>query len=113
MSDAALFARLVELLRPFASGLSLKTDTDTNYYLEETRSTGKPQMFAAVQVKASYVAFHLFPVYCKPELLDRVSPALRKRMQGKSCFNFKRLDQLPEDELAQLIARAHESLGQG
>ena len=113
MTDAAVFARLVDLLRPCAPGLLLKTDTETNHYLEETRSTGKPQLFAAVQMKSSYVSFHLFPVYCKPELLDQISPALRKRMQGKSCFNFKRLDQLPEDELAQLIERAHESLGPG
>jgi hypothetical protein len=37
----------------------------------------------------SYVSFHLIPVYMFPDLLKGLSPALEKRMQGKSCFNFK------------------------
>jgi hypothetical protein len=32
------------------------------------------------------------PMYIFPELLRGISPALKKRMQGKSCFNFKAID---------------------
>ena len=110
MTNAAVFHKLAALLRPYASNLSVKADTDRNYYLEESRSTGKPQMFAAVQAKTSYVSLHLYPVYIQPDLLDHISPALRSRMQGKSCFNFKRVDQVPEEELAQLIKLAHETI---
>jgi hypothetical protein len=31
----------------------------------------------------------LMPVYTFPELLEGISPILKKRIQGKSCFNFK------------------------
>ncbi len=110
MTDAAVFHKLAALLRLYASNLSVKADTDRNYYLEESRSTGKPQMFAAVQAKTSYVSLHLSPVYVQPGLLDHISPALRRRMQGKSCFNFKRIDQVPEEEVAQLIKLAHDSI---
>jgi hypothetical protein len=41
-----------------------------------------------------------------PDLLDDVSPALKKRMQGKSCFNFKQVD---EALLAELEALARQS----
>lgn len=112
MSGAPVFEALAALLRPYAAELSVKSDTSTSFYLEESRTTGKPQLFAAVQAKRSYVSFHLFPVYARPELLEGVSPALRRRMQGKSCFNFNRLDQLPSDELAGLVRRAYESLEQ-
>ena len=36
----------------------------------------------------AYVSFHLVPIYMCPELQKSVSPALKKRMQGKACFNF-------------------------
>ena len=110
MTAASLFRELVELLRPYAAEMSVKSDTETNFYLEETQSTGKPQLFGAVQVKKSYVAFHLFPLYSRPDLLQEIDPALRKRMQGKSCFNFAREDQVPKMELSALVKRAHETL---
>jgi len=35
------------------------------------------------------VSFHLMPLYMNPMLTQTISPALKKRMQGKTCFNFK------------------------
>ena len=32
------------------------------------------------------------PVYCFRDLAELISPALKKRMQGKSCFNFKKVE---------------------
>jgi hypothetical protein len=42
------------------------------------------------------------PVYVNPSLLDDVSPNLKKRMQGKSCFNFTTADPVLIEELAVL-----------
>ena len=91
MSTPEIFAELSKLLRPYAEEMNVKTDSDTNFYLEENRSSEKLQMFGAVQVKKNYTSFHLFPVYTDPSLIDDISPELRKRMQGKSCFNFKKV----------------------
>jgi hypothetical protein len=63
---------------------------------------GRPLFVAAAQVRASYVSFHLMPIYTDPALLKSVSPALRKRMQGKSCFNFTTIDAAQAKELAAL-----------
>ena len=41
------------------------------------------------------------PVYMKPELLESVPPSLKKRMQGKACFNFTTVDR---DQLKELAA---------
>ena len=41
-------------------------------------------------------------VYACPELLQSMSPELKKRMQGKSCFNFKEVDEKLFKELATL-----------
>ena len=53
---------------------------------------GRPLFVGAVQIKKNYVSFHLMPVYAVPDLLKTMSPGLRKRMQGKSCFNFTTID---------------------
>jgi hypothetical protein len=42
------------------------------------------------------------PVYLKTELLDGLSPGLKSRMQGKSCFNFSEVDKPLFKELAAL-----------
>jgi hypothetical protein len=49
-----------------------------------------------------YVSLHLIPVYAQPALLDGISPALRKRMQGKACFNFTTIDGGQLEELGAL-----------
>ena len=44
----------------------------------------------------------LMSVYASPDLLRDISPELRKRMPGKSCFNFKEIGEKLFKELAQL-----------
>jgi hypothetical protein len=44
-------------------------------------------------------------VYLDPALLEGMSPALARRMQGKSCFNFTKVDAALFDELEALTAR--------
>ncbi len=111
MKGPAVFETLSGLLRPYAEELIVKSDNDSNFYLEESRSTGKPQMFAAVQFKKNYVSYHLYPVYVRPDLLNAIGPGLRSRMQGKSCFNFTKPEQIPVGELAALTRSAFASLG--
>ena len=48
------------------------------------------------------------PVYVNPKLLGGISTELKKRMQGKSCFNFKTIDKQLMDELAGLTKKGFE-----
>jgi hypothetical protein len=63
---------------------------------------GKPSWFGALTMGKAYVSYHLIAVYAFPDLLDGISPDLKKRMQGKSCFNFKEVDDSLFKELAAL-----------
>lgn len=89
-----VFAELVTILRPYAARLVVKSDTSTAFYLNTRHvlPNTQPLFFGSVQVKKNYVSFYLMPVYVQPALLDGISPGLRKRMQGKSCFNFTEVD---------------------
>ena len=84
------FAALSNILRQHTTGFLVKTDEPGNLYIELATATpkAKPRFFGAARIKKSYVSYHLMPVYENPALLNDISDALRKRMQGKSCFNF-------------------------
>ena len=61
---------------------------------------------SGVRTGKNYVSYHLMAIYACPDLLESVSPELRKRMQGKSCFNFRHVDEALFKELAQLTDRS-------
>ena len=99
-----VFTQLRAMMAPYAATLDPKKDDDTELYIDTKylQKNKKPLFFGAVQLKKSYVSYHLMPVYAKPELLESLSPALKGRMQGKSCFHFTVVDQALFDELAAL-----------
>jgi hypothetical protein len=105
-----VFEQLKNILKPYARGLTVKADTDDTYYLDGPYSEKwkKELFFGSAQIKKNYVSFYLMPVYMYPELLRDVSPELKKRMQGKSCFNFKKVEPMLLAELAELTRKAAE-----
>ena len=71
---------------------------------------GKPMWFGEVRLGKAYVSFHLTRVYMDPHLQKLVSVDLKKRMQGKACFNFKKVPEAElMAELEQLTAAALEN----
>ncbi|WP_437782238.1 hypothetical protein [Sorangium sp. So ce1097] len=105
--DAGVFEALRSILQRHARDLVVVHDTPDNYYLD-TRTkgpNGKPLFFGAARAGRAYTSFYLMPVYAHPELLGDLSPDLKKRMQGKSCFNFKTSDPTLLAELEALTGR--------
>lgn len=99
-----VFTALKSILAPYAAKLDTRKDDAAELYVDtrHIQKNRKPLFFGAVQLKKSFVSFHLMPVYTHPDLLDGLSPALKKRMQGKSCFNFTAVDPPLFQELASL-----------
>lgn len=102
---STIIPSLRSLLDPVAKQLVFVSDGPNGFNANTTKpdANGKPEFFAAAQVKKNYVAFYFMPVYCYPELLKGMSPELKKRMQGKSCFNFKDADPTLMKELGALV----------
>ena len=98
------FQGLRKILKPYDAKLRVLKDGPGGYMSESKsiRYQGKPMMFAAITSK-SYVAFHLFPVYMFPDLLKGISPELKKRMQGKTCWNFKKAEESLFAELGGIV----------
>lgn len=108
MSEAfeTLFSRIRGMFAAHADAAVPKCDKPGAYYLDthEVRAKdGYRTAFGGVEIKKNYVSAHLIPVYADPKLLDGISPELKKRMQGKSCFNFKKVDEPLLAELERLV----------
>lgn len=110
MSNNQTFLKLKSILQQYENQLSIVHDKEDNYYLNTPLNSDKkkPEFFGAVQVKKSYVAFHIMPIYYYPNLLQSISPKLKSCMQGKSCFNFKDIEDDFVNELNELVKQSFE-----
>ena len=58
--------------------------------------------FASIAHRKDSVVFYFFPCYMNAKLLD-VAPTLVKCLKGKTCFHFKKEEQIDEKELSALL----------
>jgi hypothetical protein len=106
----SIFYRLRDILINYEAVLVLKANTESNYSLDTCKmhpSNKKQIFFGAAQINKNYVSYHLMPIYGCPDLNQQVSEELRKRMQGKSCFNFKVEDEDLFKQLESLTAQGY------
>ena len=103
----AAFERLAALFASYRDDLVVKADEPGHLSLDAPPSPSYPKglFFGAVKTGKRYVSFHLMPVYVYPELLDGISPELRQRTRGKSCFTFT----APDDALFVDLGRLTEA----
>ena len=105
---AAIFATLKPVMAEQAGRLAVQKDTPIEYSLMTKgpspfpQHSGQPMWFGAVKQGKAYVSIHLMPLYMSATLEKQISPALKKRMQGKTCFNFKAI---PDAELIAELTR--------
>lgn len=104
---AAVFNELRAILADYAPRLNVVHDT-AGYYYVDTHTIGankKPIHFGAVRIGKNYVSYYFMPVY--GGISHGLSPALKKHMQGKACFNFKEVDDALFDDLRTLTRRGY------
>ncbi len=109
---AAVFERLKAILQAYEPNLRVEVDEPGRYSLlgPYMPKYQKDLWFGQVKVGKNYVSYHLMVVYMAPELLNGLSDNLRKRMQGKSCFNFTHVDESLLAELGELTRRSVEKV---
>ena len=105
-----IFAALKPIFEKCADRLSVQVPEPDQYFLETKTAIRKGQrlQFGGVKIGKAYVSFHLMPIYMNPKLQATISPDLKKRMQGKSCFNFTKLEPEHIAELKKLTAAGFE-----
>lgn len=109
-----LFEKLSHVFRRHANALNFIRDEPGALYVESktTLSRGKPLWLGGVTTHKSYVSFHFIPVV-NPKLAKTLSPDLKKRKAGKSCFNFSAYDAELTAELDRIVDAGLKSLKPG
>lgn len=102
-----VYAALRTLVQPHIAGLPLAREGEGVLDVDshDTAPNGKPLMFLGLSTRKRAVSVYVMPIYVNPELAEGISPALAKRRQGKSCFNFAKVDEALFAELATLLER--------
>jgi hypothetical protein len=109
----SLTAALMALMQRAAPGMTVsRTGADGCQLVaawDNPARRGERMWFGGVRKGKSYVSYHLMPVYTHQALAETILPALKKRMQGMSCFNFKAEDPELFSQLESLTRAAAEA----
>src|SRR5215212_6647287 len=100
---APTFARLRSILEKHSDRWMVAADGPDHYCLDGTpgpatlrawggKVRGPTIPVAWVRIGKAYVGYHLMGIYGNAKLLASLSKELKGRMQGKTCFNFRTLD---------------------
>ena len=104
-----VIAHMRRILDPLRSRLVATKDGPDGLTLEIPGFEGQPWGYVAgIRRGKQYVSYYLMPLYALPELADSISPELRRRKQGKSCFNFSSVDEPLFEELARITMAGFE-----
>jgi hypothetical protein len=112
----AVFERLRSILKQHAGEFVVSEDSPTRYCLEAPvgpatlqawRGKKKRELIpvAWTEIGKAYVSFHHMALPVSSKLREGMSDDLSKRMQGKTCFNFRSESEVPVSELEMLTAR--------
>ena len=99
----AVFARLKSMFQVYEPPLVEKKYRPEFYLLmPKVQKKGEPEKwFGGVRFGKAYISCYL-PCHGYPDIEKTISPALKKRHQGKSCFNFASVDEELFAELERL-----------
>jgi hypothetical protein len=93
-----IFKQVKSVMESYVPPFVVRKETDKRYELwtgKEVFAAGKTRdemMLAAIMIEKNSVAFHYFPLYCFPELKEKLPSDLLKVLKGKTCFHLKKPD---------------------
>lgn len=96
-----VYSRLCEMLTRHEGKLSVMVKMPGTLWMAVTGEMyrGKPLFYGGVRMGKSKVSYHLMSIYMRDV---EISPELKKRKQGKACFNFSEVDEKLFGELDRL-----------
>ncbi len=92
-SLSQVFEALAAILVPYARLFQSEMHPNMGYCLKASHGRpAKELYFGGVRLHSDHAKYHLFLLYSYPELEAGMSPELRQRLEGKTCFRIERFD---------------------
>jgi hypothetical protein len=79
------------------SGFELIGNIETEYGSKKQLVPG--MYFASTAIRTSSVVFYFFPIYMNEKPFKEMAPNTIKLLKGKTCFHFKRIEEINEKEI--------------
>ena len=105
-----IFQTIRAAMQPYETlGFNSRINSDTEYDLWSDKNVvllGKQRneiYFAGLKIMKSSVTLHFMLIYTNPEVKELLHPDLLKLLKGKSCFHFKKLDEVLMGHVAQAL----------
>ena len=64
--------------------------------------------FASALIRKDNVSFYFFPCYTAPKEFEKIAPTAMKYLDGKTCFHFKKEEQVVEKEIRSMFKKGIE-----
>jgi hypothetical protein len=64
--------------------------------------------FASALIRPGNVSFYFFPIYTAPDEFKKIAPAAMTCLDGKTCFHFKKEEQVVEKEIRSMFKKGIE-----
>ncbi len=81
-------------------------NTPTPYGYKKVMVPG--MYFASALIRKDNVSFYFFPCYMKPDEFKKPAPTAMKCLDGKTCFHFKKEEQVIEKEIRSMFKKGIE-----
>ncbi|MBK5285028.1 MAG: hypothetical protein JJE25_06465 [Bacteroidia bacterium] len=65
--------------------------------------------FASIVARNTNVSFYFFPIYMDAKGYTGIAPTLLKHLDGKTCFHFKKEEQVNTKELSAMLKKGIQS----
>ena len=112
-----VFNGLKTILQKHTGNFTVRPDTNISYGLQGKPGPAtlkawngkmkKPVMPVAwIEINKAYVSYHIMGLYANTALQNSMSKELTGRMQGKTCFNFRSINEELFKELEQITVKA-------
>lgn len=105
-----IFQTIRASMQPFETlGFNSRINSDTEYDLWSDKNVmllGKQRneiYFAGLKIMTSSVTLHFMLIYTNPEVKELLHPDLLKLLKGKSCFHFKKLDEVMMEHVSHAL----------
>lgn len=109
-----VFQKLKEILKKYEPPFSHKIDTDAGYDLWSFRAVemfGRkyPEVyFGGIVLRGKYISLYNMAIYMNKKLTENLSPALKKKLSGKSCFHLTELNDSMISEIEGLFENSYQ-----
>jgi hypothetical protein len=112
-AKTAITEKLRKLLRKYAPPMVIAKESENGVELIGNKPVpygSKKEIipgmfFSSFVARKDMVSFYFFPMYMDPENFMKLIPENAKCLKGKTCFNFKKPEQVNEKELDAMLKK--------